>query len=60
MFNKSGATIFGGYVGVKMTNGGYVQNAGYIRGYDTTGIYIKGNGYVNNLHGERFSAQRTA
>jgi hypothetical protein len=51
VFNKAGGVIFGGDVGISVSNGGYVSNAGSIDGYGTVGVYIKGNGYVNNLAG---------
>jgi hypothetical protein len=50
VFNRSGASIYG-YVGVSITNDGYVSNAGVITGSGTYGLYIKGSGYLNNLLG---------
>ena len=38
VFNKSGGVIFGGNVGISITNGGYVSNAGSIDGYGTVGV----------------------
>lgn len=50
VFNQAGGTIRG-YIGVSITNSGYVSNAGYIDGTGTQGVNIQGSGDIRNQAG---------